>query len=253
VALSVKFALSESPRPLAGMPSYGDRTFLSRWRERLPIRQAQFQYKLSALSFQLSAPEQDRELAGGRLRLWLHRRHALETNGLSDTPACAGRDLDTDGFSRLAKFARFVFPSFPIPSPSGLVVLSRDARQELCPPISNLPMSSCLKMASRREFTIFDAPGAQDRLPLELVLVFDTNPKIEALWDRRTFFASSPNGTTRYRARSCKKDNADVRISVYHCSGQTLYRSTPATTDAQKLTASFRSLLAPPPSSSRAR
>ena len=132
VALSVKSALSESPRPLAGMPSYGDRTFLSRWRERLPIRQAQFQYKLSALSFQLSAPGQDRELAGGRLRLWLHRRHALETNGLSDTPACAGRDLDTDGFSRLAKFARFVFPSFPIPSPSGLVVLSRDARQQLC-------------------------------------------------------------------------------------------------------------------------
>src|ERR1700686_1715087 len=29
VALSVKFALSESPRPLAGMLPYGDRTFLS--------------------------------------------------------------------------------------------------------------------------------------------------------------------------------------------------------------------------------
>ena len=28
VALSVKLALSESPRPLAGMPPYGDRTFL---------------------------------------------------------------------------------------------------------------------------------------------------------------------------------------------------------------------------------
>src|ERR1700682_3202410 len=28
VALSVKFALSESPRPLAGMLPYGDRTFL---------------------------------------------------------------------------------------------------------------------------------------------------------------------------------------------------------------------------------
>src|ERR1700739_2474255 len=30
VALSVKSALSESPRPLAGMPPYGDRTFLPR-------------------------------------------------------------------------------------------------------------------------------------------------------------------------------------------------------------------------------
>jgi len=28
VALSVKLALSEPPRPLAGMPLYGDRTFL---------------------------------------------------------------------------------------------------------------------------------------------------------------------------------------------------------------------------------
>jgi len=30
VALSVKLALSESPRPLAGMLPYGDRTFLPR-------------------------------------------------------------------------------------------------------------------------------------------------------------------------------------------------------------------------------
>ena len=30
MALSVKSALSESPRPLAGMPPYGDRTFLPR-------------------------------------------------------------------------------------------------------------------------------------------------------------------------------------------------------------------------------
>jgi hypothetical protein len=48
VALSVKPALSESPRPLAGMLPYGDRTFLppgadfSVSGERLSIRQAQF-------------------------------------------------------------------------------------------------------------------------------------------------------------------------------------------------------------------
>ena len=36
VALSVSVS---GPRPLAGTPPYGDRTFLSRFRERLPVRQ----------------------------------------------------------------------------------------------------------------------------------------------------------------------------------------------------------------------
>ena len=46
MALSVKLALSESPRPLAGMLPYGDRTFLPAHREdeseRLPDREAHF-------------------------------------------------------------------------------------------------------------------------------------------------------------------------------------------------------------------
>src|ERR1700677_48154 len=47
VALSVKFTLCESPRPLAGMPPYGDRTFLpppepfGRGNGRPPVRQVQ--------------------------------------------------------------------------------------------------------------------------------------------------------------------------------------------------------------------
>src|SRR5258708_20347606 len=45
VALSVKPALSEPPRPLAGMLPYGDRTFLSRNRERLPVRQARIHFR----------------------------------------------------------------------------------------------------------------------------------------------------------------------------------------------------------------
>ena len=40
VALSVKSALSGPPRPLAGTPPCGDRTFLPRFRERLPVRRA---------------------------------------------------------------------------------------------------------------------------------------------------------------------------------------------------------------------
>src|SRR6266851_9552832 len=42
VALSVRNALSESPRPLAGTLSCGDRTFLSRFQERPPVRQADY-------------------------------------------------------------------------------------------------------------------------------------------------------------------------------------------------------------------
>src|SRR5262249_44465793 len=40
VALSVEGALSASPRLLAGTLSCGDRTFLSLFQERLPVRQA---------------------------------------------------------------------------------------------------------------------------------------------------------------------------------------------------------------------
>jgi len=42
VALSMRNALSESPRPLAGTLSCGDRTFLSRFQERPPVRQADY-------------------------------------------------------------------------------------------------------------------------------------------------------------------------------------------------------------------
>ena len=49
VALSVKLALSEPPRPLAGMLPYGDRTFLPPRRvrrdQRLPIRQVRPNYR----------------------------------------------------------------------------------------------------------------------------------------------------------------------------------------------------------------
>ena len=42
VALSVRNALSGSPRPLAGTLSCGDRTFLSLFQERPPARQAEY-------------------------------------------------------------------------------------------------------------------------------------------------------------------------------------------------------------------
>jgi hypothetical protein len=51
VALSVRNALSESPRPLAGTLSCGDRTFLSQFQERPPARQAEYHCRTRGLIF----------------------------------------------------------------------------------------------------------------------------------------------------------------------------------------------------------
>lgn len=117
--------------------------------------------------------------------------------------------------------------------------------------VANLKPSDIvlLEDGKPREFTIFDAPGAQGRLPRELVLVFDTNPKIEPLWDPENVFRFIPQWEDSMSRAILRKDDGDVRISVYHCAGETLYRSSPATTDTHTLTASLRSLLAPPSSS----
>jgi hypothetical protein len=40
-------------------------------------------------------------------------------------------------------------------------------------------------------------------------------------------------------------ESADVRISVYHCSGQTLFRLNPATTDPGKVSSAFHRILTP--------
>src|SRR5437899_4428549 len=68
VALSVKPALSEPPRPLAGMLPYGDRTFLPpgelpRPGGRLPVRQARLHYPGSRPEGQ--AVFGNRETSGG--------------------------------------------------------------------------------------------------------------------------------------------------------------------------------------------
>lgn len=100
-----------------------------------------------------------------------------------------------------------------------------------------------------REFTIFDAPGSQGRLPIEIVLLFDTNPKIEYMWDPEDVFQFIPEwsqGLSRSVLQLGKNNSqVEVRISVYRCSGMTLYRSAPATTDPRVLTSALQGLLQP--------
>ena len=102
-----------------------------------------------------------------------------------------------------------------------------------------------------REFTIFDTPTSQGRLPIEIVLLFDTNPKIEYMWDPQDVFRFIPQWSedlSRAVLQRGKNNNpVEVRVSVYRCSGRTLYRSAPPTTDPHVLTSALQAVLQPAP------
>jgi VWFA-related protein len=94
-----------------------------------------------------------------------------------------------------------------------------------------------------REFTIFDSPATHGRMPLELVLLFDANPKIEYFWDPAAVFRFIPQWDEGMSRAILAKENADIRISVYHCADRELYRLSNATTDARQLLGAFRRIL----------
>jgi hypothetical protein len=112
-----------------------------------------------------------------------------------------------------------------------------------------------LENGKPREFSIFDTPGSEGRLPIEIVLLFDTNPKIEYLWDPKDVFRFIPQWTDDFSRgvfQSALIDHAEkpanhpeVRISVYRCAGQALYRLTLPTTNPTVVTAAFRTILNP--------
>lgn len=96
-----------------------------------------------------------------------------------------------------------------------------------------------------REFTVFDSAATVGRMPLELVLLFDANPKIEYFWDPAEVFRFIPQWDDAMSRTILEKGSADIRISVYHCAGRSLHRLSPATADPQQLLGSFRRILAP--------
>ncbi|MGA7241230.1 MAG: hypothetical protein WBY44_36445 [Bryobacteraceae bacterium] len=96
-----------------------------------------------------------------------------------------------------------------------------------------------------REFTIFDSPATQGRMPLELVLLFDANPPISFFWDPVEVFRFIPEWTEEMSREILTADTANIRISVYRCARETLYPMLRATTDAAQLTDTLRSLLKP--------
>lgn len=96
-----------------------------------------------------------------------------------------------------------------------------------------------------RDFTIFDSPDTQGRMPLELVILFDANPRIEYFWDPAAVFRFIPQWDEGMSRAILEKETADVRLSVYHCAARSLYRLSPATTDPKQLLGAFRRILTP--------
>jgi VWFA-related protein len=102
-----------------------------------------------------------------------------------------------------------------------------------------------LEDGKRRDFTIFDSAATQGRIPLELVLLFDANPKINYFWDPAAVFRFIPQWDEDMSRAILENQSADVRISVYRCAGRNLYRLSPATNDPKQLLSSFRRILTP--------
>ncbi len=100
-----------------------------------------------------------------------------------------------------------------------------------------------LEDGKQREFTIFDRPETQTRIPVEIVLLFDTNPKIDYFWDPKDVFRFVPQWTDEMSKAVIDSTAADIRISVYHCSGQMLYRITSGTKDPHEVGNALRRVL----------
>lgn len=96
-----------------------------------------------------------------------------------------------------------------------------------------------------RDFTIFDSPSGQGRMPLELVLLFDTHHPIPYFWDPAGVFRFVRNWSDALSAGILNDQEADIRISVYHTRGRRLFRLTTGTTDPHQVTSAFGNLLKP--------
>jgi hypothetical protein len=96
-----------------------------------------------------------------------------------------------------------------------------------------------------RSFTVFDSPATEGRIPLDLVLLFDSNPAFEPLWDPAGVYRFAGHWENHLWDPIFNRQDADVRISIYHTFGQKLCRLSPTTTEPVPLTRSLNGLLRP--------
>ncbi len=130
-----------------------------------------------------------------------------------------------------------------------LVLLSFHVRKKNY--VRDLPREGVILLedGKPRDFTIFDSPATEGRIPLELVLLFDDNPKINSMWDPDKVFLFAPKWDEEKTRAILTKESADIRISVYRCAGRNLFRLSPATADPRQVTDALRAILKPMPDS----
>jgi hypothetical protein len=101
-----------------------------------------------------------------------------------------------------------------------------------------------------RQFTIFDSAATQARMPLELVLLFDINPRAGAaadftLWDPAQVYRFSKTWENRAVETILGDEAANLRVSVYGCAGKDLYKVYSAGTDAARIAQAIRYVATP--------
>ena len=104
-----------------------------------------------------------------------------------------------------------------------------------------------------RSFTVFEGPATGRRIPLELLLLFETTtlppatPKIMigSHWNREATYAFTNQWDGAMSKAILDQPGADVRVSVYHFDNNRLERLSRSTKDPQEIVAAFRRLLTP--------
>jgi hypothetical protein len=108
-----------------------------------------------------------------------------------------------------------------------------------------------------RAFTTFEGPNTAHPLPLELILLFDTTPRVVVskdgfptpIWalDPKVDYEFIDHWDESITREVLQKNGMDIRIAVYHYSGHQLERLCAASNDPREIVGAFRRLLDPIP------
>jgi hypothetical protein len=106
-----------------------------------------------------------------------------------------------------------------------------------------------------RPFAVFEGPNTAHPLPLELLLLFDTTPRVvvskdgfpSPIWDLdpKADYEFLGNWDESITREVLQKNGMDIRIAVYHYSGHQLERLCAASTDPREIVHAFHALLDP--------
>jgi hypothetical protein len=96
-----------------------------------------------------------------------------------------------------------------------------------------------------RNFSIFDSPDTQGRMPLEIVLLFDAHHAIPYFWDPAGVYRFVHQWDEAMSREILESKSADIRISIYDTRSRRLFRRCQSTTDPRQVVDAFDRLLQP--------